>query len=258
MSAPPTAAVRERSGARRVAPVVPHAGEQPAPTGGEPASTRPLVLLQDAGVRFPGSPPVEALLGVTCAVRPRARLALVGPSGSGKSTLLHLMSGLQDPSSGTVSWPGLAGSARQPGMVGMVFQAPSLMAPLDVRENVALPLLLAGASHANAAERAEEVLAALGLTALAEQLPEELSGGQAQRVAVARALGPRPRLVLADEPTGQLDHATADLVLDVLLDALPGDAALVLSTHDSRIADRLEETWHVRDGVLLDASREPV
>src|SRR5580704_10133886 len=134
-----------------------------------------------------GTGEVQALRGVNCTLRPGMQVALTGPSGSGKSTLLHLLAGLDTPTSGTIAWPGLNGSpAGRPGVVGMVFQGPSLLPPLDVTENVALPLLLAHVAASEARERALVALREVGLDGLGSRLPEELSGGQGQRVAVAR------------------------------------------------------------------------
>ena len=196
---------------------------------------------------------MRALRGVSCTLRPGAQVALTGPSGSGKSTLLHLLAGLDTPTSGTIAWPGLDGSPEgRPGLIGMVFQGPSLLPPLDVTENIALPLLLAGFTETQARERAMAALHDVGLDELAARLPEELSGGQAQRVAVARALAVRPRVILADEPTGQLDSAHAAQVVGLLLDAATMlGAALVLSTHDLTIAERLPERWRMADGLMV-------
>jgi ABC-type lipoprotein export system ATPase subunit len=198
----------------------------------------------------PGS--VVAVHGVTCAVLPGQRVAVTGPSGSGKSTLLHLLAGLDEPTAGRLTWPGLGGRDRlRPGPVGVVFQGPSLIDALDVTENVALPLLLAGLGEADAGAMAARALDRLGLADLAARLPEELSGGQAQRVAVARVLAGRPRLILADEPTGQLDHATGAEVLEALAGAASATgAALVLSTHDETLAARLPVRWSMTDGAL--------
>ena len=200
-----------------------------------------------------GAGEVRALRGVSCTLRPGAQVALTGPSGSGKSTLLHLLAGLDTPTSGTIAWPGLDGSPEgRPGLIGMVFQGPSLLPPLDVTENIALPLLLAGFTETQARERATAALHDVGLDELAARLPEELSGGQAQRVAVARALATRPRVILADEPTGQLDSAHAAQVVGLLLDAATMlGAALVLSTHDLTIAERLPERWQMADGLMV-------
>ena len=200
-----------------------------------------------------GAGEVRALRGVSCTLRPGVQVALTGPSGSGKSTLLHLLAGLDSPTSGTIVWPGLDGSPEgRPGLVGMVFQGPSLLPPLDVAENIALPLLLAGFTETQARKRAMAALHDVGLDELAARLPEELSGGQAQRVAVARALAVRPRVILADEPTGQLDSAHAAQVVGLLLGAATMlGAALVLSTHDLTIAERLPEHWRMADGLMV-------
>jgi ABC-type lipoprotein export system ATPase subunit len=182
-------------------------------------------------------------------------VALIGPSGSGKSTLLHLLAGLDQASEGEVSWPAIGGpEALRPGPVAVVFQGPSLLAPLNVLENVALPLVLDGHDHSAAQTRALEALERLGLEELAEKLPEEISGGQAQRVAIARALAGRPRLLLADEPTSQLDRTSGAHVTELLLEAADAaGAALVVATHDPRISDQLDKHWYVSDGQLATA-----
>jgi ABC-type lipoprotein export system ATPase subunit len=203
-----------------------------------------------------GTAAVVAVSGVTCQVRAGDRIALVGSSGSGKSTLLHLMAGLETASAGRVSWPALPMRDGRPRDVGVVFQGPSLLPALDVTENVALPLVLAGAGQVEAAARATEAIAAVRLAEQARAVPEELSGGQGQRAAIARVLAAAPTLVLADEPTGQLDHATARIVLDALLHVVDRiGAALVISTHDPLIAERLPARWRMADGVLLDDAR---
>ena len=164
-----------------------------------------------------------------------------------------MLAGLDDPTVGTVTWPAIGerGDLR-PGPVAVVFQGPSLMPPLTVLENVALPLMLAGARSADARAAAMIALAQFDLIELADKLPEEISGGQEQRVAVARALGGEPRLILADEPTGQLDRANATAVIGVLLAAAEhAGAALVVATHDPALAERLDERWEMRSGRLL-------
>ncbi len=202
-----------------------------------------------------GGQQISALHPATLQVRAGDRIALLGASGSGKSTLLHLLGGLDTPSSGNLSWPALGeASSLRPGQVAFVFQAQSLMPPLSAQENVALPLILAGQEYHAAMAEALRWLERLELVSLAAQLPEELSGGQAQRVAVARALVTRPRLVLADEPTGQLDSVTAAHLLDVLLSALEPGAALVMATHDRAVASRLDSVWQMADGRLLSTS----
>jgi putative ABC transport system ATP-binding protein/lipoprotein-releasing system ATP-binding protein len=212
-----------------------------------------LVACSGAGRTYgSGETATVALQPTDCAVMPGARIALVGPSGSGKSTLLHLMAGLDEPTVGTVSWPGIGDrGVLRPGPVAVVFQGPSLLPPLTVEENVALPLVLGDLSHADAHVAARAALDRLGLLDLRDKLPEELSGGQAQRVAVSRALAGRPSLILADEPTGQLDRANGAEVVRVLLEAADhAGAALVIATHDPTVAERLSDRWEMRDGRL--------
>jgi putative ABC transport system ATP-binding protein/lipoprotein-releasing system ATP-binding protein len=133
----------------------------------------------------------------------------------------------------------------------MVFQTPSLLAPLTAVENVELPLLLQSMDATRAREMALDALLRIDLGEVANKLPEELSGGQAQRVAMARSIATRPRLILADEPSGQLDHSTAQHLFDGLLAALEGTGtALLVATHDQGIAKRMSITWHIQHGVL--------
>lgn len=201
---------------------------------------------------YRGTRPIVALTGVVVSVQAGDRIAVVGPSGGGKSTLLQLMGGLDSPSEGDISWPALGERASlRPRQIGYVFQTQSLLSPLTVVENVELPLLLVNERPNTARSRAQDILGQLGLAHIADNLPEELSGGQAQRVAVARAFVGRPKLILADEPTGQLDHATADHLFDILLHSLTGsDTALVVATHDDTIARRFSVRWHLSHGHL--------
>ncbi|MFI1621257.1 ABC transporter ATP-binding protein [Streptomyces lydicus] len=215
----------------------------------------PLVRCENAARTYGSGPgAVVAVHGLTCVIPPGARIAVVGPSGSGKSTLLHLMAGLDSPTAGRVSHPGLGdgdsrGLARH---IGVVFQGPSLLPPLTAAENVALPLRIDGSAEDEAHVRAAAALESLGLESLADRLPDELSAGQAQRVAVARVLARRPRLVLADEPTGQLDRETGRQVLAVLLGAAQElGAAVLVTTHDPRIARELRVRWYMADGRLI-------
>jgi putative ABC transport system ATP-binding protein len=222
------------------------------------AHDQPLVVCTAVSRSFGrGALAVPAVREVTVTVHPGVRVALMGPSGSGKSTLLHLMAGLETPTGGSLSWPGIGGSPTgRAGVIGLVFQGPSLVPALDVLENVTLPLLLAGAAEADAINRAGAALERLNVHGLAGKLPEEISGGQAQRVAVARVLACRPRLILADEPTGQLDHDTGSRVIEVLLEAAAElDAALVVTTHDPIVAERFEDRWQMADGRLVGGER---
>jgi putative ABC transport system ATP-binding protein/lipoprotein-releasing system ATP-binding protein len=195
---------------------------------------------------------VVALKHATCRIERGDRIALVGPSGSGKSTLLHLLAGLDEPTSGSVRWPALGErETLHPGKISFVFQSESLLAPLTVLENIEVPRLLIGSNAEEVRNDASEILDALDLSELADKLPEEISGGQAQRAAVARSLITRPALILADEPTGQLDHHTAKHLLSLLLRRIKGtDAALVIATHDPVIASRMETQWTMDHGVL--------
>jgi putative ABC transport system ATP-binding protein len=143
------------------------------------------------------------------------------------------------------------GKPADPGTVGLVFQSPSLIPALNVLENVALPLVLAGTPDEPARDAAHDALALLGIDWLECNLPEQLSGGQAQRAAVARVLACAPRLILADEPTGQLDHATGARVIEVLIHAADAlNAALLVSTHDPLVAGMLDRMWQMQDGGL--------
>lgn len=198
-----------------------------------------------------GDVSLEALRPATFTIRAGDRIAIVGASGSGKSTLLQLIADLDTPSSGALSWPALGPSGTlRPRHIGMVFQSASLLPALSAIENVEVPLRLLGEAAAPR-EAALAALASVGLSAIADKLPDELSGGQAQRVGLARAIALRPRLVLADEPTGQLDQPTAQRAMDALLDSLAdSDAALVVATHDPAVARRLQTVWRMDHGRL--------
>ena len=206
-----------------------------------------------------GTAATVALAPTDCAVHEGDRIALVGPSGSGKSTLLHLLAGLDTPSRGQVTWPAIgAREDLQPGRVAVIFQGPSLLPALTVLENVALPLVLEGARDGAARGEARDALNRLGLGELADKLPEEISGGQAQRVAAARALAGHPLLILADEPTGHLDRASGAIVVDVLLAAARhSGAALVVATHDRTVAERFPMRWHMHSGELTGSPTTP-
>jgi ABC-type lipoprotein export system ATPase subunit len=192
---------------------------------------------------------VTAIAEATFEVAAGDMIALVGPSGSGKSTLLHLIATIDRPTEGLIEWPALGGPDElRPGPVAIAFQGPSLLPPLTVAENVALPILLAGGSEQEADAAAGQLIERLGLAEIAGKLPEEISGGQAQRAGLARALVGRPRLILADEPTGQLDSTTAAGLMAVLLEQVrTSGAALIVATHDTAVADRLPLRWQLTD-----------
>ena len=206
-----------------------------------------------------GATATVALAPTDCELWAGDRVALTGPSGSGKSTLLYLMAGLDTPTTGEIDWPAIgARDALRPLRVAMIFQGPSLLAPLTVVENVALPLILGGSEERGAQQRAHRALDELGLSELAAKLPEEISGGQAQRVAIARAVAGTPQLILADEPTGQLDAANGAAVIEVLLKASQrSGAGLVVSTHDDAVADALPGRWDIHNGELTARAGTP-
>lgn len=219
----------------------------------------PLARLRGAARTYgSGHTEIVALRKSDCEVPRDARIALSGPSGSGKSTLLHLIAGLDEPTAGEIDWPAIGSrNDLRPGRVAFVFQGPSLLPALNVLENVALPLILSGVPNEEARRRAAEALEKLGLAELGERLPEEISAGQSQRAAVARALAGHPALILADEPTGQLDRESAALVVDVLLAATEhAGAGLVVATHDPDVANRLPERWELSGGELKRARVE--
>ena len=199
-----------------------------------------------------GQGAVIAVAGATFEIREGDRIALTGPSGSGKTSLLHLIAALDQPSAGVIEWPALgqAGDLR-PGPVAIAFQGPSLLPPLTVVENVALPALLAGRAEKAAMAAARVLIDRLGLADVASKLPEQISGGQAQRAGLARALMGEPRLILADEPTGQLDQGSAAALMDVLLQqVIATHAALVVATHDTTVAGRLPLRWTMTERIL--------
>jgi ABC-type lipoprotein export system ATPase subunit len=198
-----------------------------------------------------GGADIPAVNDVSCWVMPCDRIAIVGPSGSGKSTLMALMAGLDFPTAGAVTWPGFPqGEHLRPRYIGLAFQAPSLMPALTALENVEVPLLILG-EEGDTRAKAYAALESFELAHLADRLPEELSGGQAQRIAAVRAVVTAPRLILADEPTGQLDQAAGRQVIQKLIEqAEKTGAALVIATHDQAVARQMNETWRMRHGCL--------
>lgn len=209
-----------------------------------------LVHLDNVSLSFSsGNNLVKAVQNVTCTVSPGDRIAITGPSGSGKSSLLALIAGFDSPSSGQISWPELGPKTTlRPKHIGMAFQSSSLLPALSVLENVEIPLLMLGETK-DSAKRASAMLHLVALDHLADRLPAELSGGQMQRVAFARALVTNPKLILADEPTGQLDQVTGKQVIAQILEAIKGsDTALVIATHDLGLASTMNSHWQMSFG----------
>ena len=214
-----------------------------------------LLNLQDVTKTYPGAE-APVLRGISFSMDKGEKLALTGESGSGKSTLLHLIGGLDTAESGSIRVDGIdvtplddAGrAALRRGRVGVIFQAFNLIPSLTVAANIAFQARLAGRHDPAEADRLAQ---RLGLADHLAKYPEQLSGGQQQRVAIARAILPRPALVLADEPTGNLDEATADTVLDLLSELVTeSGAGLVLVTHSERLAARMDRRLHLRAGRL--------
>ena len=206
---------------------------------------------------------VLALRGVDLALEAGEFVAVMGPSGSGKSTLLHLLGGLDRPTAGQVLLDGERIDDRSEAQLalvrrrrlGFVFQFFNLIGDLSVADNVELPALLVGASPRDARSRREELLAELGLADKGRAAPAELSGGQQQRVAIARALANRPAVLLADEPTGNLDSASAKEVLDLLRREREAGQTILLVTHDARVAAAADRVVTMRDGLAVDETR---
>jgi lipoprotein-releasing system ATP-binding protein len=206
-----------------------------------------------------GTTTIQVLRGVDLVVRPGEIVALLGPSGSGKSTLLQAVGLLEGGFAGSIRINGEEASQLdnegrtrlRRDALGFVYQFHHLLPDFSAAENVVLPQLIHGSDGETAQDRAASLLSALGLAQRLDHRPSQLSGGEQQRVAVARALANRPALVLADEPTGNLDEATADIVLGELLKLVRGEgSAALIATHNERIAAKMDRVVRLHDGVL--------
>ncbi len=224
------------------------------------AATQKVVELRDVRRSFvQGDTRIEVLRGVNLDIRQREIVALLGPSGSGKSTLLQAVGLLEGGFEGSIKLAGEE-TAQMPSsghtrirrdLLGFVYQFHHLLPDFSALENVIMPQLISGTSPEDAQARAAALLENLGLGQRLDHKPSKLSGGEQQRVAVARALANAPQLVLADEPTGNLDEATADLVLEQFVELVrqEGSAALI-ATHNERLANRMDRVVRLHDGVL--------
>jgi putative ABC transport system ATP-binding protein len=221
-----------------------------------------ILEAQDLVKQYPvGDGQVDALRGVSLAVERGEFVAIMGASGSGKSTLLHLLGGLDQPTAGQVVIDGVnistldddQATLTRRDKTGFVFQFFNLIPLLTVRENVALPFLIGGASAADHRARVDELLNMVGIAAKADHAPDQLSAGEQQRVALARALATEPAILLADEPTGNLDYTTGGEILDLLWrSCVELGQTIVLVTHEARAAAYADRVLVVRDGRILD------
>ena len=209
-----------------------------------------------------GNMSVNVLKGINFSIHKGDRIAIVGPSGSGKSTLLHLLGGLDQPTNGQVflqglDWQRLSEKKRcqlRNHQLGFIYQFHHLLPEFSALENVAMPLLLAGISVVSAQQQAEELLDKVGLLERMQHKPSQLSGGERQRVAIARALVLKPHCVFADEPTGNLDNATAVKVFELMLDLNKQyNTALVIVTHDRQLAERMDRVMVLQEGGLSES-----
>ena len=222
------------------------------------SSSQPVVSVENVRKEYELGGTVTALDGVDLTFEPGSYTAVMGPSGSGKSTLLNLIGALDTPTSGDVVVAGenvaalseAARAALRGTRIGFIFQTFNLMPRLTAVENVTLPLMFDEWDRSDRRDRAEQLLADVGLGNRLDHLPQELSGGQRQRVAIARALAADPELILADEPTGNVDTETGNEIMSLLRDANNRGNAVLLVTHERRIAEHADRVVNVTDGVI--------
>lgn len=224
--------------------------------------TEPVIYCENLAKTYQdGQLETQVLTDINLAVQPGDRLAIVGSSGSGKSTLLHLLGGLDTPSSGEISVLGQslttlsvsALSKLRNQSLGFVYQFHHLLPEFTAVENVAMPLVIGGQKPAAAKQQAEDLLKQVGLGHRLDHKPSELSGGERQRAALARALISRPACLLADEPTGNLDHRTAEGIFELMMQLNKEfNTALVIVTHDMTLAGRMDRVLTLVDGQLSD------
>ena len=219
------------------------------------------MLIEAKGVKksfWIGSVETPVLKGIDLGIRKHGLVAILGASGAGKSTLLHILATLDTPTSGIVRFEGMELPRRDDDLarlrnseIGFVFQFHHLMPEFSALENVILPLLVRGEGPALARKRGEELLDRLGLRERGAHGPAELSGGEQQRVAVARALANSPKILFADEPTGNLDHETGEALMDLLFELhREKKMAVALVTHNTKIASRFPRRIHLEDGII--------
>jgi putative ABC transport system ATP-binding protein len=233
--------------------------DRPELTSSNGGGVRPVLQLEQVTKVYPSVPPVQALRGVSLTVQPGELVGIVGPSGSGKTTLLHLMGTLDRPSSGTVRLTGLDVAtmadadlaALRATRIGFVFQQFFLAEHQTILDNVADGLLYAGIRQAERRERACKALALVDLGSRLWSRPTQLSGGQRQRVAIARALVGDPAIVLADEPTGNLDQITGQAILSLLAHLHERGVTILVITHDRAIAERMPRRVEMLDGRIV-------
>jgi len=232
------------------------------PTSSQLSSRHPVIALEGARLSLKSAEgTVEILKGINLGIAAGETVGILGPSGAGKTSLLMIMAGLENLSAGRIELAGRnitrmgedALAALRRDKVGIVFQAFRLIPSMTALQNVAVPLELAG--NRDATKLAREALESVGLGHRLTHLPDQLSGGEQQRVAIARAIAPRPQILLADEPTGNLDSATGEIVINTLFEAANiAGAALVLVTHDANLAARCSRVLHIEDGKLASDS----